>query len=90
MCECENGTFEVKNNVLYIYDDYLQKMFGCSDEHYTYCPICGENLKLSMQNDKVSDAVIPAKFIYRDPCTGEESPIRFMEYLDEEKEEKTI
>ncbi len=39
---------------------------------------------------KKYDAVVPAKFIYRDPASGEESPIRFMEPLDEEEEEKTI
>jgi hypothetical protein len=37
------------------------------------------NIYYADKTNIVSDTIILAKFIYRDPCTGEESPICLLE-----------
>jgi hypothetical protein len=50
MCECNNRDFQVINNCLY--GEYDGDFHMYNDESYSFCPICGENLKLEKMDEK--------------------------------------
>ena len=56
MCNCKNPSFRVESGKLYVWDVNYNEHIMENIDFYSFCPICGENLKLErLSHDNFTD-----------------------------------